>query len=113
MVDLSNSLSIYTQSDGRRPDLKVLSDLPKPYDGYSTDESGVANDAEKPHLLSTADNKLQASEQKTTMSFDTTPKTTDSDTTDDLDDLLEGMGRNQVNTRPAFNCKRRLTTHSK
>lgn len=122
VIHLANSLSTYVQSEGRRPDLKVIDDIVKsPNSDISTDsESGtdteepkqshvVPNTQLQPNKTSIQQNSFilskedkKADEDK---KYDSDSNASSSDISD-LDDIFQPS--QQMRMRPAFNCKKKM-----
>jgi len=122
VIHLANSLSNYVQSEGRRPDLKVIDDIVKsPNSDISTDsESGsdteepkqshiVPNTQLQPNKTSIQQNSFilskedkKADEDK---KYDSDSNASSSDISD-LDDIFQPS--QQMRMRPAFNCKKKM-----
>jgi len=122
VVNLANSLSTYIQSEGRRPDLKVIEDIGKQPNIIPAADAtnGMETEEEKksdivPNLKSkeinsiiqqnsfilTNDNKKNDEED----SFDSDSNASSSDTSD-LDEMFQN--KQQMRMRPAFNCKKKM-----
>ena len=126
VVNLANSLSVYVQSEGRRPDLKAIGDIAKApkIDNELASESGSdVEENTKSHVVS----KIQLPKIKTSIqqnSFILNQKDTkpgedakyDSDSnasssdSSDLDDIFQP--NKQIRMRPAFNCKKKMISPS-
>ena len=118
MIDLSNSLSIYIQSEGRRPDLKSADEVKTAFNDSSAGggdwKKGNTNFQDMSNVLLTADNKLNAIKEEKVFGPGgdiSSTSSIDSDNTDLEDDAT--FFESTLKTRPVFNCKKRLTSHSK
>jgi len=122
VIHLANSLSTYVQSEGRRPDLKVIDDIVKsPNSDISTDsESGtdteepkqshvVPNTQLQPNKTSIEQNSFILSKEEKKADedkkYDSDSNASSSDISD-LDDIFQPS--QQMRMRPAFNCKKKM-----
>ena len=114
VVSLSNSLSIYVQSEGRRPDLKLLDDPRKPSITSAGDGmKSIFNFQDASNISLESEAKLSISQKSVApeLSGDSTSDSNNSESSD-LEETPFLQDQN-TRTRPAFNCKKRLTSHSK
>ena len=114
VVDLANSLSTYIQSEGRRPDLKVLDDFPK---SVNRSGDGLEQDAkETQHVSNVPKSEYRANIRQLSTQFEkeNDGKNVLESNASDSSDLDETpVFECQKVLRPAFNCKKRLISHSK
>jgi hypothetical protein len=122
VINLANSLSTYVQSEGRRPDLKVIEDIGKQpntipmtdaTNGVDTEENKKSHDVPNVHRIEnntsiqqnsfilTNDNKKNDDEDD----FDSDSNASSSDTSD-LDEMFQN--KQHMRMRPAFNCKKKM-----
>ena len=117
VVDLANSLGTYVQSEGRRPDLKVIEDIQKPLTSPPVDvaDNKAMGSHDVPNMLYT-DRKPNVTEGSIVIkgNGDNDANLSDANSSDssDLDETLL-VQHQKVKMRPAFNCKKRLISHSK
>jgi len=122
VIHLANSLSTYVQSEGRRPDLKVIDDIVKsPNSDMAMDsESGTDTEEDKkshfvpntqlqPNKTSIQQNSLILSEEdkkpNEDKKYDSDSNASSSDISD-LDEIFQPS--QQMRMRPAFNCKKKM-----
>jgi len=114
VVDLANSLSTYIQSEGRRPDLKVLDDIPK---SVNRSGDGLEQDAkETQHVSNVRKSEYRANIRQLSTQFDNendSKNVLESNASDSSDLDETPVFECQKVSRPAFNCKKRLISHSK
>ena len=114
VVDLANSLSTYIQSEGRRPDLKVLDDIPK---SVNRSGDGLEQDAkETQHVSNDRKSEYRANIRQISTQFDNendSKNVLESNASDSSDLDETPVFECQKVSRPAFNCKKRLISHSK
>ena len=114
VVDLANSLSTYIQSEGRRPDLKVLDDIPK---SVNRSGDGLEQDAkETQHVSNVRKSEHRANIRELSTQFDNendSKNVLESNASDSSDLDETPVFECQKVSRPAFNCKKRLISHSK
>ena len=114
VVDLANSLSTYIQSEGRRPDLKVLDDFPK---SVNRSGDGLEQDAkDTQHVSNVRKSEYRANIRQLSTQFDNendSKNVLESNASDSSDLDETPVFECQKVSRPAFNCKKRLISHSK
>ena len=122
MINLANSLSTYVQSEGRRPDLKVIDDIAKqpniiPVTGATNEVDTEENKKshEVPNLHPT-DNNTSIQQNSFILTNDNNKKDDEDDLdsdsnasssdTSDLDEMFQN--KQHMRMRPAFNCKKKM-----
>lgn len=122
VIHLANSLSTYVQSEGRRPDLKVIDDIVKsPNSDMAMDsESGTDTEEDKkshfvpntqlqPNKTSIQQNSFILSKEDKKpdedKKYDSDSNASSSDISD-LDEIFQPS--QQMRMRPAFNCKKKM-----
>ena len=122
VVNLANSLSTYVQSEGRRPDLKVIDEIAKMPNSDADVAVENGSDVEE-NMKSRVVPNIQLTQMKTSiqqnsfilnhndtkdkedMKYDSDSNASSCDSSD-LDDIFQP--NQQTRMRPAFNCKKKM-----